>query len=65
MKAYFTIKDTDIALTDKVEIDIVNMDKINDKSYDYVNEKKKKVANGCVILLSSSSKKIKKELIHL
>ena len=61
-ESYFTIKDTDIVLTDKVEIDIVNMDKINDKSYDYVNEREKKVAKWCKILLSSSSQEIKKEL---
>lgn len=61
-EAYFTIKDTDIVLTDKVEIDIVNMDKINDKSYDYVNEREEKVAKWCKILLSSSSQEIKKEL---
>ncbi len=61
-EAFMTIKGTDKILTEKFEYDIVDMEKIDNPSYNYANEREEKVARWCKILKSSSSDEIEKEL---
>ena len=61
-ECFLTIKGTDIILTDDFEIDVVDMAKIDDPSYNYVDEREERVARWCKILKSSDSEVINKEL---